>query len=127
MILELNPNGQWSRLSRAYLRTSGVDVEPEGCGFADHALRLYDGVGLGNDARQVWNLDSEASRMEPRRSAVCSRYGRSRRTFSRARSFRFARRIAAAISGATSLEKPLGSPRLRSVMRVLLALKASQV
>jgi hypothetical protein len=31
------------------------------------------------------------------------------------------------MSGATSLEKPLGSPRLRSVMRVLLALKASQV
>ena len=35
-----------------------------------------------------------------------------------ARSLRLARRIAGAMSGATSLENPAGSPRLRRVMRV---------
>ncbi len=38
--------------------------------------------------------------------------------FSRARSFSFARRIARAMIGATSLPNPLGSPRFRSVIRV---------
>jgi hypothetical protein len=55
------------------------------------------------------------------------RYGRvtpradvraSSKTLRRARSLRFARRIAAAMNGAASFEKPLGSPPLRSVMRV---------
>src|SRR5262249_8204926 len=35
-----------------------------------------------------------------------------------ARSFRFARRIALAMNGATSLPKPFGSPRFRNVIRV---------
>src|SRR5215208_499167 len=39
-------------------------------------------------------------------------------TLSRSRSLRFARRIAAAIIGAATLEKPVGSPRFRSVIRV---------
>jgi hypothetical protein len=43
------------------------------------------------------------------------------------RSFSFARRIAAAISGAATFEKPLGSPRLRSVMRVSPSAAACQV
>jgi hypothetical protein len=38
-----------------------------------------------------------------------------------------ARRIAAAIKGAPIFEKPLGSPRLRSVMRVPSAPWGSQV
>ena len=38
--------------------------------------------------------------------------------FSLARSLRFARRIAVAMKGATSLENAAGSPRLRSVIRV---------
>ena len=42
----------------------------------------------------------------------------SRTAFSRARSFRLARRIALAIMGAANLGKPDGSPRLRSVIRV---------
>ncbi len=44
--------------------------------------------------------------------------GRSNKAFSCARSLQLARRIAAAISGATTFEKPLGSPRFRSVIRV---------
>lgn len=51
----------------------------------------------------------------------------SRIDFSRARSFRFARRIAAAINGATILEKPLGSPRFRRVIRVRCSPTDSQV
>ena len=43
----------------------------------------------------------------------------SRMALSRFRSFRFARRIAAASTGAVSFEKPAGSPRLRSVILVL--------
>jgi hypothetical protein len=43
---------------------------------------------------------------------------RSRTPFSRVRSFRFARRIAIAMNGAATFEKPEGVPRLRSVIRV---------
>jgi hypothetical protein len=42
----------------------------------------------------------------------------SRIAFSRLRSFRLARRIAAAMSGAPTLAKPDGSPRLLSIIRV---------
>jgi len=42
----------------------------------------------------------------------------SRTAFSAARSFRFARRIAADMNGATILEKPDGVPRFVSVIRV---------
>src|SRR5262249_34490679 len=42
----------------------------------------------------------------------------SRSAFSRARSLRLARRMALAIIGAATLEKPAGSPRFLSVIRV---------
>jgi hypothetical protein len=46
---------------------------------------------------------------------------------SRARSFRLARRMALAIMGAASFEKPDGSPRLRMVIRVPPFAVSSQV
>jgi hypothetical protein len=52
---------------------------------------------------------------------------RSRTIFSRARSFRFALRTAADMNGANSVEKPLGSPRFRSVIRVAPPATDSQV
>jgi len=51
----------------------------------------------------------------------------SRTALSCSRSLRFARRIAIAMTGATTLEKPLGSPRLRRVMRVLPSSTGAQV
>jgi hypothetical protein len=46
------------------------------------------------------------------------RWVRSSSALSAARSFRLARRIAVAITGALIAEKPFGSPRLRNVIRV---------
>jgi len=46
---------------------------------------------------------------------------RSRISFRRRRSLRLARRMAVAMNGANSFENPVGSPRLRNVMRVLFA------
>ena len=43
---------------------SGIDVEPEGCGFANEAPRLDDRVGLGDDTGQAWDLDGETPRFE---------------------------------------------------------------
>lgn len=56
------------------------------------------------------------------------RHGRRSSSLARAaRSFRFARRIAGAMNGASSFEKPAGSPRLRSVMWVPPSLVDSHV
>jgi hypothetical protein len=52
---------------------------------------------------------------------------RSMRAFRRSRSLRLARRMAAATNGAARREKPLGSPRLRRLMRVRSSLMACQV
>lgn len=52
---------------------------------------------------------------------------RSIKAFSCARSLRFAWRIAAARSGVANLEKPRGSPRFLSVIRVPPSPKCSQV
>src|SRR5882724_6276370 len=52
---------------------------------------------------------------------------RSSSSFKCFRSFSFARRIAALMNGARSFENPLGSPRLRRVIRVPPALEDSQV
>ena len=43
---------------------SGIDVEPEGRGFANEAPRLDNRIGLGDDPRQIGNFDGEASRFE---------------------------------------------------------------
>src|SRR5712691_11054043 len=43
---------------------SGIDVEPEGGGFANEPPCLDDRVGLGDDTGQVGNLDGETSRLE---------------------------------------------------------------
>jgi hypothetical protein len=62
-------------------------------------------------------------RRDPRRRT----YALSRIALSRSRSFRFARRIARAIAGAATLEKPEGSPRLRRVILVPPAAVSSHV
>ena len=62
------------------------------------------GPGTGRRRRTAWS--------------ATSRYRPSNTARNAARSFRFARRIAAAITGAPTFPKPEGSPRLRSVIRV---------
>jgi DNA-binding winged helix-turn-helix (wHTH) protein len=55
------------------------------------------------------------------------RPARSRISFSRLRSFTLARRIAVPITGATSLENPAGSPRLRRIILVASSPASAQV
>jgi hypothetical protein len=57
---------------------------------------------------------SRASRYESKFDDTRRTHLASKSAFSAARSFRFARRIAADMNGATILEKPEGVPRCRS-------------
>jgi len=76
----------------------------------------------GHRSLDSCNWRARGGKVVPRRrgppTQVCSSTA-----LSRARSFLFARRIAAAMKGATILEKPAGSPRFRNVIRVPLNAK----
>jgi hemoglobin len=77
----------------------------------------------------VPDLTQPAAPVMGRPGRVATAYvpDRSSITLSRSRSLRFARRIAAATIGADSFAKPVGSPRLRSVIRVAPSSASSQV
>ena len=65
--------------------------------------------------------------IEPATPTLTGNHAPSGAVRSNARSLRLARRIARAMKGATIHEKPVGSPRFRSVIRVLSSVVADQV
>ena len=65
--------------------------------------------------------------IEPATPTLTGNHAPSSAVRSDARPLRLAGRIARAMKGATILEKPVGSPRFRSVIRVLSSVVADQV
>lgn len=127
-IERLMPSNRGGRTSIDPSQFSAPAIEEEVGWIRDAAGSRFDDIelsaqliacavtdGLGDAGLRAARIIPIAVRAAARRSG---RQAASRIALILARSLRLARRIAGAISGAMALEKPVGSPRLRNVIRV---------